>query len=150
MSESERAPSVRIREACGRCKRVTVRHSRRGYTWKCPHCDYVNAGPGLRDQDPEVPSGTRRRVARREAAAEARAERGTDDAKSAGADGGRPAPAPVRRRRAAPAAAAASSSSSSSTTTPPAASAAEGTAPAKPANTRRPGLFERLMWGGDE
>jgi len=132
---------VRVKILCSHCERVFVRHSRKGYTARCPHCGTINAGPALLAEQtkPKVEGPIQRRASRRPRTAPQPAEREAPGKLQPGA------PAPVRRKRAAPQAGGAK--------TPTAASAAgdapsQGTPP--PAPVRR-GLLDRLIYGdGDE
>lgn len=142
---------VRVKIVCSHCDRVFVRHSRKGYTAKCPHCDTVNPGPALlAEQAKGKADGARRRVARRER----RAAEG-EPAGAAADPGGDPrspaAPAPVRRKRT-PAPAAASTDAQ-----PGSEAKGEGASPrgrpavGAPATPRpRRGLIETLLYGGDD
>lgn len=139
-ASGETPRGVRVKIVCSHCDRVFVRHSRKGYTAKCPHCGTVNPGPALlAEQAKGKADGARRRVARRER----RAAEG-EPAGAAADPGGDPrspaAPAPVRRKR---------------TAAPAPAAPAEGppaVAPAAPASgaPRRRGLIEMLLYGGDD
>jgi phage FluMu protein Com len=104
--EPEGQPTVRVKIVCSHCDRVVTRHSRRGYTVRCPHCGTVNAGPALiAEQGKPKAEGAIRRRTRRTRKAEQRSEReaglksrsslpaGTREEAS-----GAPAPAPVRRK----------------------------------------------------
>lgn len=126
----EKRPWLKIKLVCSHCDHVFVRHSRFGYTAKCPKCGTVNAGPGLlaEQQKPRDPVA-RRRARRRAANAEKRAEAPAAAAEEPQAPSG---PLPVRRRRPAPAA--------SSAPKPAAAPA-----------PRRRGWWDRIAYGeGDD
>lgn len=125
---------VQVKIVCSHCSTVVTRHSRKGYTVRCPKCGTVNAGPALiAEQAKPNDQGARRRMRRREA----RAERAADEPGTSPS-----APAPVRRKR--------SSAQTSGAPTPTAAPAA-GDTPSQgaPAPARR-GLLDRLIWGEDE
>lgn len=85
----EAGRSIRVRIVCSHCDRVVTKHSRRGYTVRCPHCETVNAGPALiAEQAKPKDAGARRRQRSREATAE---RTQVDPASAGGA-------APVRRK----------------------------------------------------
>jgi len=128
---------VQIKLICSHCTKVFSRHSRRGYTAKCPHCGTVNAGPALLAEQakPKAEGAIKRRASRRPKAAAA--ERGAPAGEAQPA-----APAPVRRKRSA-AAPPGKGAEDAPVATAPAAAA--------PAPAQRRGLFDRLVYGeGDE
>ena len=134
----DKQPTVKVKGACERCGRVAVLHSRKGYTWRCPVCKFVNLGPGYHGQDRTPPEGTRRRIARRDRAAEQRTERAADGNSLPSP------PAPVRRKR---------SSAQAGGVKEPAAAPAAVDAPSQgaPASPRRRGFLDRVLYGeGDE
>ena len=143
IAESAEGPKsdhgVRVKLVCSHCDRVFVRHSRRGYTARCPHCGTVNAGPALLAEQGKAKDGAARgRTRRRAAHAERQEAAAAGPAQAA-------APAPVRRKRTAPAPA-----SSGATDQPAASGSPAGQAGSTPAAARRRGLIDRLIYGSED
>lgn len=136
----EKQPRIRIRETCERCSRQVRRHSRQGYTWRCPFCGFVNIGPGYRAQDRTPPEGTRRRVARRERSSEEEAAAAAAEQGQAGSGSPRPAPAPVRRKRTA-------ATSPATAATQGSGDALSGSTPEATALPPRRGFWDRFVYG---
>lgn len=130
------ARGVQVRIVCSHCSTVVTRHSRKGYTVRCPNCGTVNAGPALiAEQAKPKDQAARRRMRRREA----RAERVAD-----GIPPSPSAPAPVRRKRSAPAPAPVAGSS------PAGENAGAPATPAPSAAPARGSFFDRLVYGEED
>jgi phage FluMu protein Com len=132
---------VQVKLVCSHCRKVFVRHSRRGYTARCPHCGTVNAGPALLAEQakPTAEGAIQRRASRRPKPAAAAAEPPAGEAQPG-------APAPVRRKRSAPA----RSESQPGNEAKGAVAAPQGRPAGGPGPARRRGLLDRLVYGDED